>query len=216
MQQAGLVLCLHAEMNTIPDELAREHAFLKLLAHAELPKRFPKLRMVIEHISTAAGIAYIDLYKNVGGTVTLHHLMLTYEDARSNPHHFCMPIPKTMNDVQTLNRAVLHGKNRRIFFGSDSAPHILSTKVGVPKPKAGVFSSPVLLPKLAEHFADHHRSHQLLDFVATNGAEFYGLDPPQGQVELVHEPYRVPEAEHDPDALVPFLAGRPIRWNVRT
>lgn len=215
MQQAGLVLCLHAEMNAIADELAREHAFLKLLLHARLPKRFPKLRFVIEHISTAAGIDFVQLYANVGGTITLHHLMLTHEDARANPHHFCMPIPKTTKDVQALNRAVLFGKNRRIFFGSDSAPHVLATKVGVEKPKAGVFSSPVLLPKLAEHFVQYHRSQRLIDFVACNGAEFYGLPQPTGHVELVPERFHAPDPDEDPEALIPFLAGRPISWSVR-
>jgi dihydroorotase len=214
LAQAGMVMCIHAEVNTV-DELEREKEFLMLFAEAGLPKKFPKLRFVIEHLSTAAGVECVNLYPNVAGTITLHHLMLTHEDAKANPHHYCMPVPKTPLDVAALRHAVLFGKSHQFFLGSDSAPHILSTKEGVEKPKPGVYSAPVLLPLLAEIFASANRLHKIIDFVANDGARFYRLPEARGRLELVKERFRVPEPLPRPDALIPFYAGRHIGWNVR-
>ena len=215
-QQAGLVVCIHAEVTHVayPD---REREFLRLFAQANLPKKFPKLRFVIEHVSTAAGVDFVRLYNNVAASVTLHHMELTYADT-ANPHHFCMPIPKTEKDRRAIVKAVLYDKRRRFFLGSDSAPHVLSRKV-VPEgqePKAGAYTAPVLLPKLAELFMMAHRFQRLQDFASLDFVNFYGLEPTERHIELVREPYVVPMPDPTPDALVPYYAGHPIGWNVRT
>lgn len=212
--QAGMALCIHGEVTDV-DLRERERTFMELFVNSNVANRFPKTRFVLEHLSSANGVETVDRYRNVGGTITLHHLKLTYDDAMSNPHHFCMPVPKTEDDVRALSRAVLSGENRRLFFGSDSAPHPLDRKEGTDDPKPGVYSAPGLMEKLAEWFDDADRLSRLKEFAAGDGAAFYGLPEPKGQIELVRETSIVPIPIRHPGALTPFYGGRPVSWTVR-
>lgn len=212
MSEAGMVLCIHAEEPTAP-YLERENAFLKKFEYSELPKRFPKLRMVIEHMSTWFAVDVVERHQNVGGTITVHHLLLTANDVLGNSHHFCNPVAKDWKCRQRLLEAAVTGKNPRIFFGSDSAPHPLSKK-SQPLPPAGIFTAPMALPMLAEIFTEANRMSNLADFVSRFGAEFYGLPEQKEKITLVPEPSLVLiPTERDP--VIPFYAGRHIKWSVR-
>jgi dihydroorotase len=61
MEKHDLVLNLHGEVPSSPDsditDLTAEEAFLPTLM--ELHQRFPKLRIVLEHCTTAAAIAAV-------------------------------------------------------------------------------------------------------------------------------------------------------------
>lgn len=237
LQEAGMVLCIHAEQPTRP-YLERETAFLKLFVDSELPARFPKLRMVIEHMSTWFAVDVVSRYDNVGGTITVHHLLLTADDVFGNSHHFCNPVAKDWKCRQALVEAAVMGKNPRVFFGSDSAPHPLSKK-SQPFPPAGVFTAPMALPMLAQIFQNENRLGNLANFASKFGADFYRLPEQQDKIELVMEPFTVPDpttvremtrrnpdaevdedAQTDPpppdvDPIIPFYSGQPIHWSVR-
>lgn len=154
MQEHDIVLCIHGE---VPDAfcLERETAFLSKLE--TIVTRFPGLRVVLEHLSTADAVRAVrDLPPRVSATITVHHLLLTLDDligGELRPHHFCKPVVKTPADRAMLREVVLNGEPK-FFFGSDSAPHTREHKecdCGC----AGLYTAPVSLPLLASFFEAH-------------------------------------------------------------
>lgn len=210
MEHYQLVLCLHGEH---PDAfcLDREVAFLPVLAQIALT--FPKLRIVLEHVTTEKALVAVEaLPDTVAATITVHHLSLTLDDVIGGllrPHHFCKPVAKYPSDRAALVRAVLSG-NPRYFLGTDSAPHDQHKKecaAGC----AGVYTAPVAMSLLAELFAQHGALDRLEPFVAEFGARFYGLPLNQETLELVERPMTVPATYA---GIIPFRANETIAWSV--
>ncbi len=88
----------------------REDEFLKV--YKRLAESFPKLHIVMEHITTAGAVELLDRYPNLSATVTLHHLLITLDDViggNMEPDMFCKPIAKTPRDRDCLRQAVLAG-----------------------------------------------------------------------------------------------------------
>jgi dihydroorotase len=139
METEDLILNLHGECqsgNGI-NELNAEAAFLPTLL--SLHQRFPKLRIVLEHCTTAAALEAVkQCGPTVAGTITTHHLFLTEEDWRKDPFCFCKPVAKLSTDRDELLKAVVSG-NPKFFLGTDSAPHSVAMKQ---KGAAGVFTQP--------------------------------------------------------------------------
>ncbi len=212
MEEAGLVLCMHGEEPAAP-VLDRERAFLPQLE--KMTARFPRLRMVFEHVSTADGVALVDnLPETVAATVTVHHLLFTIEDMMAsglNPHLYCKPVIKTENDRREIERVVLE-KNHKFFFGSDSAPHPVAAKTKVPA-AAGVYSAPVAMPLLIDFFESRKALDKLEDFTSRFGPEFYNLPLNRGTSEWLNVPREVPDVV---DGAVPLWAGKKLRWTKKT
>ncbi|HUX11535.1 MAG TPA: dihydroorotase [Spirochaetia bacterium] len=210
MQSAGTVLAIHGED---PEAfcLDREAQFLPLLSR--IAADFPRLRIVLEHVSSRAGIDAVNaLPKRIAATITVHHLLLTLDDLVGgllSPHNFCKPIVKTPADRDALREVVFSG-NPRFFFGSDSAPHPREAKESA-SGSAGVFSAPVALPALVELFMKADRIERLEDFIAGFGADFYELPRNAGEVTLISDEWRVPA---EIAGVVPFLSGTGLRWAV--
>lgn len=212
MQSLDLVLSLHGEMPGVHIEgLNREQAFLRILFL--LARTFPKLRIVMEHITTEAAVeAVLQLPDTVAATITVHHLLLTHDDVggdRMRPHHYCKPVAKFAADRDALIQAAISGCTK-FFFGSDSAPHPMDRKECA-ECCAGIFSAPVALPLLTQTFEEHNALPRLKKFVHDNAAEFYGLSPARSTVTLVKRPWRVPD---EMDGFVPFMAGQVLEWDV--
>jgi dihydroorotase len=215
MAAVGMVLCVHGED---PDAfcLDREETFLNRTLN-RLIANVPGLRVVLEHISTAAAVDVVrasaaDGRADVAATITVHHLMLTLHDVVGEllePHHFCKPLPKRPDDRQALVAAATGGEPH-FFLGTDSAPHPVADKERAGG-CAGTFTAPVALAALAQLFADLGRLDNLEPFTSVNGARFYGLGLSEGQVTIVKQAWKVP-AEYG--GVVPFLAGRTIGWKV--
>ncbi|KAI0206533.1 dihydroorotase [Astrocystis sublimbata] len=187
MEEHGLVLNLHGEVpGTVPkDNVSLEELFLPTLER--LNQTYPKLRIVLEHCSTAAAIDAVRACSStVAGTITAHHLYLTGDISEVDPHAFCKPIPKTTADRDALLRAVCSG-DPKFFFGSDSAPHPLVNKQGTPVP-AGVFTQPYAtqLVLLALEEATENgiidekdvRQENIEGFLSLFGRRFYRLPEP--------------------------------------
>ena len=91
----------------------------------------PKLKIVLEHISTGAGVAAVkQAGPNVAGTITAHHLLYTIDAVLAHgirPRHYCKPIAKQWRDREALRDAAFSG-NSKFFLGSDSAPHTIENK----------------------------------------------------------------------------------------
>ncbi|KAI9757546.1 MAG: hypothetical protein M1815_000767 [Lichina confinis] len=106
--------------------LTAEEAFLPTLF--DLHHRFPRLRIVLEHCTTAAAVdAVRRCGPTVAATVTAHHLFLTVDDWAGDPFFYCKPVAKTPSDRRALLEAVVSG-DPKFFFGSDSAPHPVTSK----------------------------------------------------------------------------------------
>ena len=153
-----MVLNLHGEVPSTPAHapvsttaqdataitiLNAESAFLPTLA--TLHARFPNLRIILEHCSTAAALAAVAACgPTVAGTLTAHHLSLVIDDWAGDPFCFCKPVAKTPEDRDALLNAVVSSKGR-FFLGTDSAPHASVKKRGEDKVAAGVFTQPYAL-----------------------------------------------------------------------
>ncbi len=98
MAEAGLPLCVHGEV-TDPqvDIFDREAVFIERVLDP-LRRRIPALRVVMEHVTTADGIAYVrDGGDNIAATLTTHHLFINRNHILAGgirPHYYCLPVAK--------------------------------------------------------------------------------------------------------------------------
>ncbi len=208
MEDLKIPLLVHGESNGFV--MDREQEFLSV--YREIIQNFSNLHIIMEHITTAASIDFLEKYENVSATVTLHHLMITLDDIVGDlmrPDLFCKPIAKTPEDLQALRQAVFGG-NDKIMFGSDSAPHPRHRKecMGC---AAGVFSSPVALPLLVQIFEEEDCLDKLQPFVSDNAQKRYGIIPLEKRITLSDETWQVPAAYED---VRPFYAEKQLRWSI--
>ena len=141
MEIQDLILNLHGESPSGKDitVLNAEESFLPTLL--DLHARFPNLRIILEHCTTAAAVAAVkNCGPQVAATITPHHLCLTVDDWAGDPFCFCKPVAKLPSDREALLRAAASG-DPKFFLGTDSAPHPIAAKTGA-KIAAGVFSQP--------------------------------------------------------------------------
>ena len=209
MQDMDIPLLVHGEA---PESFVMDRESDFLPTYDELAQKFPRLKIIMEHITTAAAVKLLDRYENVHATVTLQHLLITLDDVAGgllNPHLFCKPIAKRPEDRDALLHVSLTA-HPKLMFGSDSAPHPLEKKecCGC---AAGVFTAPVALAMLAELFDAHDALDKLQAFVSGNAQSIYGLTPPAKTVHLVKEPCTVPAKYGD---VVPIRSGGEIGWRV--
>lgn len=227
MEAHDLVLNLHGEAPPSDSTtiLNAEEAFLPTLR--ALHARFPRLRIVLEHCTTAAAVAAVRACgPTVAATITAHHLFLTIDQWADNPHCFCKPVAKLPSDRDALLEAATSG-DPRFFLGTDSAPHPRAAKVGTltGRVAAGVFTQPYAVQYVATAFDRLGRLDMLRGFVAEHGRAFYrtvekGWETAgsAGRDALVLE--RAPETVvaadfgHGDGAVVPFMAGEKL-WSLR-
>jgi len=208
MADLGIPLLVHGE--TAGFVMDREAEFIDVYDH--LAQRFPKLKIVMEHITTQKAVEFLDTYETVFATVTLQHLMITLDDVAGglfNPHLFCKPIAKRPEDQEALLTAAL-AAHPKLSFGSDSAPHPIHKKESSGC-AAGVFTAPIALQVLTGLFAEHHALQNLQAFVSDNAQQIYGIQPPAKQVVLKQGDFVVP-AQYD--TVVPFMAGQTLAWQI--
>jgi dihydroorotase len=210
LEETGLVVCCHGEKPGV-FSLDREERFLE--EFAETARKFPGVRLVLEHVSTAAAVRAVRaLGPNVAATITLHHLEITLDDVVGGmlkPHLFCKPLAKRPEDRDALREAAFSG-DPKFFYGTDSAPHHRGKKecaAGC----AGVYSMPVALEGLVDVFDQAGKLDRLEDFCASFGADFYGLPRTTGTVTLEKVPWTVPTLI---DGVVPYRAGETMPWRL--
>ncbi|GMG82881.1 dihydroorotase [Paralimibaculum aggregatum] len=215
MAEIGLPLCVHGEV-TDPeiDIFDREAVFLERVL-GPLRDRVPGLRVVLEHITTAEGLAFVRAQEGMAGTITTHHLVINRNHILAGgirPHYYCLPVAKRERHRAALVEAATSG-DPRFFSGTDSAPHADDAKEAACG-CAGCFTAPVSLPVLAHVFEAADALDRLEGFVAGHGATFYGVAPNPGRVRLSRGAAWTPPAKIETGAgpVTVFDPGFPLHW----
>jgi dihydroorotase len=210
MEETGLVLCLHGEAPSAP-VLDREEAFLPVFR--EIRQAFPRLKMILEHVSSSAGVRTVSESDGpTAATVTVQHLLFTLDDLLGgllNPHLFCKPVVKFDKDRRAIQDRVLAGDSR-FFFGSDSAPHLRESKESDCCP-AGVYTAPMALPALVAWFEEKDALNRVEPFFCDFGRKFYKVPGNAGRIELERKPWTVPAVSQ---GCVPLMAGEILPWRL--
>ena len=180
--------------------------------------RFTNLKIILEHVSSKYGADYVNANNNIAGTITPHHLMLTKKDVflddLINPHHFCMPVVKTEQDLKALRNYACSGNNK-FFIGTDSAPHHVDTKIPNLKSKPGIFSSPCSIELYASIFEEESALDQFENFCSINGPNFYSLPINSDYIELVRKKWIVPEyTEFKNIKIKNYMGGKELNWKI--
>lgn len=217
MEEAGLPLLVHGEV-TEPevDVFDREAVFIERHL-AWLVEEFPGLKVVLEHVTTAEGVAFVrEAREGVAATVTAHHLLINRNHLLAGgirPHLYCAPIAKAEAHRRALVEAATSG-SPRFFLGTDSAPHARpdkETACGC----AGIFTAHAGIELYAEAFEAAGRLEQLEGFASRHGPAFYGLPVNRETVKLRRDPWRVPERlPYGDSELVPLRAGETVAWRL--
>jgi dihydroorotase len=218
MEAQGLPLLVHGEA-TDPaiDIFDREKAFIEATL-IPLMDRFPKLRVVLEHITTEEAAAFVRLSPaNVGATITAHHLLYNRNavfQGGLRPHWYCLPILKRERHRQALLEAAASG-NPKFFLGTDSAPHPQGAKESACG-CAGCYTAWAAMPLYAEAFEEAGALDKLEGFASFFGADFYGLPRNPGKLCLERAEEAVPAAFDcgGGERLIPLRAGEKLRWRI--
>ena len=218
MEKAGMPLLVHGEV-TDPevDIFDREAVFLdKVLT--PLLRRHPGLKVVLEHITTKEGVAFVEAYPGrLGGTITPHHLSFNRNaifKGGIRPHFYCLPIAKREEHRLALRRAATSG-HPSFFLGTDTAPHTADTKecaCGC----AGIFNAPVAMQVYAQVFMEENALDRLEAFASLNGPRFYGLPPNEQRIVLKAQPLEAPERLDLPGSnktITVFRPDTPVGWS---
>lgn len=213
MQQNNLIFNIHGE---VPSDFGRnicimnaEAKFLPILA--EIQKNFPKLRLVLEHLTSVEAVEYVknDNSNNLAATITAHHLDLTMDDWAGKNHNYCKPVAKYPVDCQAL-RDIIKSGNPKFFLGSDSAPHTRETKetaCGC----AGVYTATHLASYLTDTFEKIGCLDKLTNFTSKFGADYYQLPYQTKTMNLIKKEIVVEDIVH---GVVPYRAGEKLGWSI--
>ena len=210
MEEHDLILAVHGEDPEAP-VMEREERFLS--AFAEIRAAFPRLRMILEHVSSAAGVRAVrEDAGPTAATVTVQHLCYTLDDLLGgmlDPHLFCKPVVKFGSDRAAIQDRVLAG-DERFFFGSDSAPHPRVRKES-PGAPAGSYAAPMALQAVVSWLDGRDALERAEPFLCAFGRTFYRREPNPGTVTLERRPWTVPE---ESEGCVPLMAGRQLPWRL--
>ena len=228
MERIGLPLLVHGEV-TDPaiDIFDREAVFLERQL-VPLLARYPGLKVVLEHITTAEAAALVaEAGPQLAATITPHHLHINRNSLFAGglrPDFFCLPIVKRERHRLALRRAATSG-DPSFFLGTDSAPHRRQAKeasCGC----AGIYNAPYAIESYATVFEQEGALDKLEAFASEHGPRFYGLEPnstpitlerqdPDGeQAEAVPLTLQLGSDAGSPLALVPFHAGEALPWRL--
>lgn len=217
IEEAGLPLLLHGEV-TDPevDVFDREAVFIERHL-TRLMRDFPRLKIVLEHITTRHAAEFVAAAPaTVGATLTVHHLLYNRNamfQGGIRPHLYCLPILKRETHRQALVAAATSG-NPKFFLGTDSAPHALGAKessCGC----AGIYTAHAAIELYAEAFDAAGALDKLEAFASFYGADFYGLPRNSDSITLRRENWGVPpQLGMGELPLVPLRAGETIHWRV--
>jgi dihydroorotase len=219
MAEAGIPLCVHGEVtDPAVDIFDREAVFIDHILDP-IRRKTPGLRVIMEHITTADGVAYARSGgEDLGATITTHHLVINRNAILAGgirPHYYCLPVAKRESHRLALREAATSGESR-FFLGTDSAPHADRAKLQ-PCGCAGCFTAPNTMSILAQVFEEDGALAQLEAFASLNGAAFYGLPASEDRIRLTKRdtPAAYPATiEAGDETVTVFDPGYPLYWHL--
>ena len=233
MEAIDMPLLIHGEV-TDPDVDVFDREAMFIEWHLKpLRQRHPRLRIVLEHITTEESATYIrEAHQSgddrIAATITPHHLHLNRNamfigGLRSD--FYCLPVVKRECHRRALVKAATSGLSC-FFLGTDSAPHPRSGKessCGC----AGIFNAMHALESYAAVFEQEGALEHLEGFASEHGPRFYGMPLNTDIVKLVRREQSVParlvppESARIGDDALPdsewpllFHAGETLAWSV--
>ena len=209
MSELNIPLCVHGETNGFV--LDREKEFMPI--YELLAQSFPKLKIIMEHITTEEALKTLDKFPNLYASLTLHHIMIDLNDLLGDKLKtplFCKPIAKLKSDKEALLQAALNA-HPKIIFGSDSAPHPREEKEACAC-AAGIFSSPIALNALSTIFDKHNKLKNLQAFISDNAVKIYGLKKINKTVIMEKKNFKVKETY---GGVLSFLEKEELAWSVK-
>ena len=219
MAEIGLPLCVHGEVTTPEvDIFDREAVFIDTVLDP-IRRATPGLRVVMEHLTTAEGVAYAKAGgPDLAATITTHHLIINRNHilvGGIKPHYYCLPVAKREHHRLALRAAATSGAGC-FFLGTDSAPHVDALKehaCGC----AGCFTATNTMALLAHVFEEEGALDRLEAFASLNGPAFYRLPANEAQLTLT----KTATAAQWPDKILTeagpvtvFDPGFPVFWHV--
>lgn len=217
MEEVGLVFQVHGEVtHNDVDVFDRERVFIDQVM-IPVRQRFPKLRIVFEHVTTREAVQFVKSHDHVGATITPQHLLLNRNaifQGGIRPHNYCLPVLKREHDRIALVEAAT-SDDAKFFLGTDSAPHARNTKehaCGC----AGIFSAHAAIELYAEAFEQAGKLQRLQAFASERGPDFYKLPRNKETITLDRTEWKPPASYPFADTeIVPFRAGETIIWKLR-
>ena len=219
MAEVGMLLLVHGEVTeSAIDIFDREAVFIERTL-APLLERFPSLRVVFEHITTAQAVEFVKTGStNLAATITAHHLLFNRNHMLAGgirPHYFCLPILKRSTHQMALIEAATSGQSR-FFLGTDSAPHARDKKEAACG-CAGAYTAFSALELYAEAFDRAGKLDQLEAFASFNGPDFYQLPRNTGQISLYKEDWQLPaQLPFGSEVVIPLMAGETLHWRLQS
>ncbi len=218
MQMLGLPLLIHGEVTDADvDVFDREATFIDRIL-TPLVERFPGLRIVFEHITTAEAAAFVaESGPNIAATITPHHLAINRNamfEGGIRPHAYCLPIVKRETHRRALVAAATSG-SPKFFLGTDSAPHAIDDKESACG-CAGIYNAAHAIEHYAQVFEAAGALDKLEGFASLYGPAFYRLPLNPRHILLERTPQIVPD--NLPAAgtkVIPFLAGQTLNWTFK-
>lgn len=217
MEKKGMPLLVHGEV-TDPDIdiFDREAVFIERIL-IPVKKRFPGLKVVLEHITTKNAVEFVtEADTNVAATITAHHLMFNRNHmlvGGIKPHYYCLPVLKRNSHQLALIKAATSGL-KKFFLGTDSAPHTQSSKessCGC----AGSYTAHAAMAMYTQVFDQANALDKLEIFASFSGADFYGLPRNQTIITMEKIPWQTPDAlPYGNESLVPLCAGETLNWQI--
>jgi len=210
-------LLVHGEV-TDPeiDIFDREAIFIERVLQP-LRQAMPKLKVVLEHITTQDAAQYVARAEGpIAATITAHHLLYNRNEIFKGgirPHYYCLPILKREIHRQALVAAAVSG-NPRFFLGTDSAPHPKGLKENACG-CAGCYTALHAMELYAQAFDQAGALDKLEAFASFNGPAFYDVPRNAGSVTLQRQSWTVPvELPLGDASIVPLNGGESINWKL--
>ena len=217
MSDVGMPLLVHGEVTHADvDIFDREKRFIddQLVG---LVNRFPNLKVVFEHITTADAAQFVrEASDKIAATITAHHLLYNRNHMLAGgirPHFYCLPILKRNTHQEALLDAATSG-SAKFFLGTDSAPHAQNAKE-ISCGCAGCYTAYAAIELYAEAFEQRNALDKLEGFASHFGADFYQLPRNQDTITLVREPWTAPSSlAFGEQQLIPLRAGETLNWRI--